>query len=211
MISNRKTKPTNDGRGFERTNVKLKRFLPYSIFIDKKSFRNRYRNLPTGKPNLYDFIVSTLVRGGYTCASLTAGDTSLYSDILIPENVFLTRAGQLSKTVEGKKKDIDLYAVIDTILDQTCSCVNNNPRLYYSEKRAKQLYLPSNFDIKYKNSANYPWSEDPVIPRTDYNPELARVAYDKKNNQGKQFTPERPNKAYSLKQIITDYADSISC
>ena len=211
MISNRKTKPTNDGRGFERTNVKLKRFLPYQLFIDKTSYKNRYRNMPTGRPNLYDFVVSTLVREGYTCAALSASDTELYDDILIPENVFVTRTGQLSKTLEGKIKDIDLYAVVDTILDKTCSCGTPNGRLYYSEKRAKELYLPSNFDIRYKGSAHYPWSEKPSIPRTDYDSNLARVSYDKKNNKGAQFTPERPNRAYSLKQIITDYADSISC
>ena len=211
MISNRKTKPTNKGRGFERTNVKLKRFIPYSIFIDKLSYKNRYRHLPTGRPSLYDFIVSTLVRGGYTCGALGASDTLAYSDILIPENVFLTRTGQLSKTLEGKKKDIDLYAVIDTILAGTCSCGTPNSRLYYSEKRAKELYLPSNIDIRYKGSAHYPWSEKPTIIRTDYDPTRARVSYDKKNNKGSRYSPERPNRAYSLKQIITDYADSIGC
>jgi len=211
MISNRKTKLTNDGRGAESINVKLKRFLPYSIFIDKQSYKNKYRQLPTNGISLYDFVVSTLVRGGYTCASLGASDTVLYNDLLLPENLFVTRAGQTSKTLEGKKKDIDLYGVIDTILEYTCSCGTPNTRLYYSEKRSKELYIPNNVGIEYKNSANYPWSEAPVIPRTDYNSQLARVAYDKSNNQGSRLSPERPNRAYSLKQIITDYADSISC
>ena len=134
---------SNSG-GKYRTDLKRNRYLPFNIFLDKRSVNQVYSGRNSFPINLFDYIHAVLDQE-VACVCSNSIEASEVEDFFIPENIFVNARASSSKTRQGYKEALDIVDAVQTVAKASDGCgtiFNTTKALVISPRRLREFYIP---------------------------------------------------------------------